>query len=129
MKKGEGRREAGSCQESTGAARVEEWLGAEEGALELNFLSPRWGWDLCCHLQGDAGCTAAGILMAWGMCGRGLRGHPEPLLGWVMGSEATPAAPTRVVSVLFAGGSPPGLAAGVMWRDQGHLAMPLAVCW
>lgn len=39
MKMGEERRESGSCQEGAGAARAEEWLRAEEGALELDFLS------------------------------------------------------------------------------------------
>jgi len=119
MKMGEGRRAAGGRQ---GAARretelpgAEEWLRAEEGALELNFLSPRWGWDLCCHLQGDAGCAAAGILMAREACGRGLRGHPKPPLGQAVGSEdtlgAAPVAATEAVS-FYGGQSSPGLAVG-----------------
>lgn len=111
MKMGEGRRVAGGRQ---GAARreselpgAEEWLRAEEGALELNFLSPRWRWDLCCHLQGDASCAAAGILMAWEACGGGLQGHPKPLLGQAVGSEATPAAPSTGRLFHFGGVGPP----------------------
>lgn len=69
MRLGEGRGQPG---ELPGA---EEWPRAEEGALELNFLSLPWGWDLCCHLQGDAGCVAAGIPMVWKACGEGLRAH------------------------------------------------------
>lgn len=86
---------------------AEEWLRAEEGALELNFLSPRWRWDLCCHLQGDASCAAAGILMAWEACGGGLQGHPKPLLGQAVGSEATPAAPSTGRLFHFGGVGPP----------------------
>lgn len=70
----EGRRQPG---ELPGA---EEWPRAEEGALELNFLSLLWGWDLCCHLQGDAGCAAAGILMVWEASAGGSE-RPEPLPG------------------------------------------------
>lgn len=111
MKMGEGRRVAGGRQ---GAARreselpgAEEWLRAEEGALELNFLSPRWRWDLCCHLQGDASCAAAGILMAWEACSGGLQGHPKPLLGQAVGSEATPAAPSTGRLFHLGGVGPP----------------------
>lgn len=78
---GAGRREGaagGAARSEPGLPGAEEWPGAEEGALELNFLSPPWGWDLCCHLQGDAGCAAAGILMVWEAGGSG---HPGPLPG------------------------------------------------
>lgn len=68
----------GAARSQLGLPGAEEWLGAEEGALELNFLSVPWGWDLCCHLQGDAGCAATGISMVWEVGGSG---HPQPLPG------------------------------------------------
>lgn len=125
MEMGDGRRGAGGGQ---GAARrerelpgAEEWLRAEEGALELNFLSPRWGWDLCCHLQGDAGCAAAGILMAVGGVRRGAPGAPPPPLGQAAGSGAAPASPAAAVSLLGGYEPPQDLLLGGrrVWRDGG----------
>lgn len=68
----------GAARSELGLPGAEEWPRAEEGALELNFLSLPWGWDLCCHLQGDADCAAAGILMVWKACGSG---YAEPFPG------------------------------------------------
>lgn len=104
-----GREERDGCGNEAGAAArsklrlpgAEEWPRAEEGALELNFLSLPWGWDLCCHLQGDAGCVAAGILMGWEACAGGLRAPPAPPWLWQ---------PLRLF--YFGEWEPPGLAGG-----------------
>lgn len=101
---GAGRREGaagGAARSEPGLPGAEEWPGAEEGALELNFLSPPWGWDLCCHLQGDAGCAAAGILMVWEACGGGLRAPRAPLRLWQLLRPS-----------YFGEWEPPGLAGG-----------------
>lgn len=118
---GAGRREGaagGAARSEPGLPGAEEWPRAEEGALELNFLSPPWGWDLCCHLQGDAGCAAAGILMVWEACGGGLRAPRAPPWLWQLLRPS-----------YFGEWEPPGLAGGGKEgvEGQGHLPTPLGM--
>lgn len=132
MEMGKGRRQAGSCQEGAGAARAEEWLRAEEGALELDFLSSGgMGFVLPSprrrRLRGRWNTNGTGAC-------HGGPGHPEPLLGQAVGSEAAQQLPLQQPLGLFHSGgvgAPQDLPLGGrgLWRHGGDLAIALRGCW